>query len=489
MTLKIRFFTVFAGFILLVLAIYSVTYYLIEQRAQLLEQRQNARGSMEKVVSACREAYLSADWIAAVNHIKVVQRDPAVVFTDCLDLNGRERAHSEANRIGLFVQPPPSPPPAGAFDEKEYLSPKGRRTWEISSAITLGARVMGVARIGYDLAYLEERTQVRLLGTLQRMALVSTITLFLAILASLLVAASLVRPIRELVHATEEVKEGHLDYQSQVVARSDELGQLARSFNEMSHHLAELDEMKQQFVDSITHDLKSPLTVVRGYLEMILKLQAASLSEKLVRHLRIIDAASQRLQQYVSNILDFSKLKVGKLPMTLKTFSLVDIANSVIEGFALPSELAGIRVEGRIQEGLPPVSADYEMIHRVISNLVTNALKFTPKGGRITIHVDRQDGVFLHVAVQDTGMGIPVEDLPRVFERFYQVQKTRALAKASGAGLGLTISKRIVEQHGGRIWVESKMGVGTTFHFNLPAAQVPVPAVNVLPKDASGRAG
>jgi signal transduction histidine kinase len=193
------------------------------------------------------------------------------------------------------------------------------------------------------------------------------------------------------------------------------------------------------------------------------------LTDKQRKYLKSSLECSLRLWSYIDNMLDVMKLQAGKYPVRISPTRICEIAKSVVADQKVKAKECRVTLKNDMPKDLPRVAADFELIHRVLDNLVSNALKFTSPKGRIEISA-RVDGGFVRVEVKDTGAGIPKEKLEKIFEDFFQVDETREQSKERGTGLGLAICARIVREHGGRIWAESRLGEGTRFYFTLPAA-------------------
>lgn len=466
MKLRFRFFCIFLTFVVAVLAVFGSAYYYLEMRSALAAQRRFSMSNLAKLTAVCREATIEGNWIAALNQIKLIRADGAVVVVDCRNAEGMVLAHSDIERLGESdgeVLTPIGKEPS----ERSFYDAKGRGYWEIRMAVTLPNRIGGSSGIVYDREEMEKAIGIELWRSLRRILLVSSLTVLLAAVGALFVSSSLTRPIAELVEATDKIKAGDLGYQCLVARRSDELGRLAGAFNDMAAHLAEMHEMRQMFVESITHDLKNPLTSIKGFLELFMMQSGDRLDDKEVAMLKMIGEGAKRLEIYINNLLDYSKLQTGKFPMQRKMISIADIARQAIDSFSPTAAQKNISLRACVEEGVPQACADPEMVMRVLANLCFNALKFTGEGS-IAIHVAAENPEFIRVTVRDTGAGIPENAIGGLFNKFYQVEETRDKTTQKGTGLGLTICKKFVEQHGGRIWVKSELGVGTDFIFTLP---------------------
>lgn len=226
-----------------------------------------------------------------------------------------------------------------------------------------------------------------------------------------------------------------------------------------------LERVRSDFVANVSHELQTPLTSIRGFAETLIDgaLDDPATSRRFVG---IIHDEASRLTRLIDDLLDLSRLESGRTPMRRRRTDVVALAVKVAESLDGRVQQAGLRMEVAFPPHFPEVLADPDQILQVMVNLVGNSLKYTPVGGRISIE-GQDHGDHVVVTVRDTGVGIPRADLPRIFERFYRVDKARTRA-SGGTGLGLAISKHIVEAHGGKIWAESEPGRGTAISFTLP---------------------
>lgn len=334
-------------------------------------------------------------------------------------------------------------------------------------------RLLGWAQVGYDKRLLDARLKARLWATVKRLILVATSTLLIAILISLMLSWSLSRPIKALAQAARAIASGHLDYRTELSGRNDELGHLAREINEMAKQLKALDEMKQSFLESVTHDLRAPLTSIIGHVSIFLENQLGELDERQRTALETVFTSARKLSRLIDDILDLSRLEAGQMDFELKPVRMDELLSELNDLVSVLADQSKISLELDIENGLPPVSGDREQLLRVIMNLVSNALKFTPENGRIRVGLRRDSAATLRVSVMDTGMGIPKDKLEKIFDKFFQVSETKDSSRRKGSGLGLSICRKIIQAHNGRIWAESDLGHGSTFHFTLPLSPEP----------------
>ncbi|MCC3373815.1 cell wall metabolism sensor histidine kinase WalK [Cohnella sp. REN36] len=298
-------------------------------------------------------------------------------------------------------------------------------------------------------------------------------TLLVLVLAAgslcILVAARyLVKPLRTLTTATRALAKGRFDVELKL-KRKDELGELARSFNEMARDLKQLEGMRQDFVSNVSHEIQSPLTSISGFAEA-LKSPELVTEENRTRYLDIIVAESERLSRLSDNLLRLASLESEHHPFEARTFHLDESIRQV----AVATEPLWAAKRLTLDLKLPPalkITADPDQLNQLWTNLLGNSIKFTPPGGRITMELVVQGDTYM-ITVADTGVGISPEDLGRVFDRFYKADRSRR--GGSGSGLGLSIVRQIVHLHQGRIEAASLVGQGTTVTVTLPRNAAPL---------------
>ncbi|MBC7262797.1 MAG: GAF domain-containing protein [Chloroflexi bacterium] len=228
----------------------------------------------------------------------------------------------------------------------------------------------------------------------------------------------------------------------------------------------ELDRMKSDFLSVVSHELKTPLHSIKGFVDIILMGKTGEINEVQRDFLQTVMDQATQLQNLINDLLEFSRLESGQVKLRPEPMSLYEVADRVVGRLKPLADQGGVNLKSDIAADFTVIEADAARVEQVITNLVDNAIKFTPSGGRVVISAEDR-GNHVQVSVSDTGIGIPPEEQERIFDRFYQVEKgpTRSYR---GTGLGLTICKHIVEHHHGRIWVESREGEGSVFHFTLP---------------------
>jgi len=226
-----------------------------------------------------------------------------------------------------------------------------------------------------------------------------------------------------------------------------------------------LEEVMSQFVSNISHELRTPITCIKGYVETLLE-GALSDPATAKRFLEVIHEETERLNRLIRDLLDLSMMESNRAHLNRLRVDLGVLVNDAVSFMHDYAEKKNIQLTCHAKEGLPEVQGDEDRLEQVLINVIDNAIKYTPQGGKVDVTCVEDDG-FVKVAVADTGPGIPPEDLDRVFERFYRVEPDRS-TQTGGRGLGLAIARHIVEAHGGAIWAESQIGKGSTFCFTIP---------------------
>ena len=286
-----------------------------------------------------------------------------------------------------------------------------------------------------------------------------------AIGASAFVAARIVGPIQRLASASRRLADGH--YAERVPASGDdELGELAASFNELAAALEATERRRLELIGDVAHELRTPIATLRGYLEGLLD---GVVAPEAATWATLHDETA-RLARLVDDLQELSRAEARQLPLNPTALDPGEVVGAATGRLAGAFAEQGLTLSVELAAGLPPVWADRDRAVQVLTNLLTNALRYTPAPGAVRVTAQRDDhGV--RVSVADTGLGIAAEHLPRLFERFYRVDKSRSRA-LGGSGVGLTIARALVEAMGGRIWAESEgPGRGATFSFTLPLAR------------------
>jgi len=293
-----------------------------------------------------------------------------------------------------------------------------------------------------------------------------------ALVLGFLLSRSVAAPLRNIARAARSVARGN--YRQRVPATGPrEVRDLAANFNRMTEEVQRSQQTLRDFLANISHELKTPLTSIRGFSEAMLD-GTIDDTAGIERSARIISDESNRVLRLVQELLDLSRIESGQVSMQQEDLNLHELFDHVSEVFALRSEESGVRLELSF-EGAEHIRGDFDRLEQVLNNLLDNAFRHTPSGGIVRlISRDVQPGI-LQVAVTDSGVGIPSQDVPHLFERFY---RANGAGNRKGYGLGLAISREIVRAHGGEIWATSEPQRGTTFVFTLPTAGREAPKVS-----------
>ena len=309
------------------------------------------------------------------------------------------------------------------------------------------------------------------------------ILIFTALAIGLWLYRSIATPLVKLKKATQNIKEGNLDFVLDVEG-NDEFSQLCQDFEEMRRRLKESTEEKnliekenKELISNISHDLKTPITAVKGYVEGIMD-GVADTPEKMDRYVRTIYNKTNEMDHLINELTFYSKIDTNRIPYTFSKLNVEDYFSDCAEEVGLELETKGIElVYANYVENDVVVIADGEQIRRVIHNIIGNAIKYMDKKrGIIQIRV-KDVGDFIQVEIEDNGKGIGAKDLPYIFDRFYRTDISRNSSKG-GSGIGLSIVKKILEDHGGKVWATSREGIGTIMYFVLRKYQeVPMKCV------------
>lgn len=319
----------------------------------------------------------------------------------------------------------------------------------------------------------------------------------LAVLVFYLITQKLIlSPVRELRRVAESVSQGAHDIRSKI-ATGDEFEELARAFNAMLAHLQlsenelrtinrsldtrlgelaernialfEANKMKSQFLANVSHELRTPLTSIIGFAELLREATSAE-GGRMLRYSENIMSSGRMLLGIINDLLDLAKIEAGRLELHLGPVNMVEMCRNLVDFMRPLADKKSLTLEGDIDEGVPAIYSDAGRIQQVLYNLLSNAVKFTPDRGVVELVLSRPDGDRVEIAVRDTGIGIPPDELENVFEKFRQLDDSMT-KEFSGTGLGLAISKELVDMLGGSIRVTSELDKGSTFTVTLPVAR------------------
>ena len=376
------------------------------------------------------------------------------------DLEGNVLADSLGELVGTQIDPERSNPFAAFLIEREPVL-----------AYLVPLEDTGLGSI-----------EARFITSVNRSLLVAIFAAGLvALLLTLLLSRSLLGPIGALTSAAQAMEKGDLSQRVAVRARG-EIGELAKAFNAMADGLARLEQLRRNMVTDVAHELRTPLSNVRGYLEAL----RDGVIQPTPETIASLHEEAMLLNRLVDDLQELALVEAGQINLVCQPVQVEEVVERAVQLLEPKAREKGLAVEVCLAEDLPPVEADAERMGQVIRNLLDNALTNTPAGGEIRVSARTSDGQ-VEVSVQDTGKGIAPEHLPYVFERFYRADQSRTRS-TGGAGLGLAIVKRLVEAHGGQVWIDSQVGKGTTVTFTSPvSAGLPLDAGHPLPSQPAHR--
>lgn len=473
MTLKYRFSLAFTAHTMAVLALFGGAYFFLERQAALRAQTRERTSALMKTAAVCRDAYLSKSMLSALHYIRVLKDDPRILFAACIGNDGIVTAHSDPTWLGRRIGPNERAiVDVNALGQALRSSPPNSLAIELHAPVAVGDEPVGMAWMGFDSRVIDSEFRAGLKTTFRQLMTVAAGTFLLALFLSFRLASSLSRPIASLERAAREIGEGNLSYEINPVNRSDELGGLTRSMARMSRNLRQLDQLKDDFISSVSHDLRSPMAAIRMFTDFMLNLDPER--DKLIpRHrqwLANISDNAAKLTIFVTNVLDAAKIKAGRMEFTLQP---VDVAASAMNVRALFQVMASeyrIEIKVDVPPDLPKISADPVRFDQVITNLVSNALKFTRPEGMVWISAV-ESGRTVEITVGDTGTGMTREQTESLFQRFGQTTEADKDGAPKSSGLGLYITKQAIDGMGGTIRVESEPGRGSRFIISMPAEE------------------
>ncbi len=340
----------------------------------------------------------------------------------------------------------------GVFNEKKFI---------VAEPIVIDEKTVGVVCATRSFA---NGAEDYITDILKMFFISAAMSLFIAFVVIYLMSHRMIKPLRQMATATRRYAKGDFSYRV-TIKGNDELSELAHAFNSMARALSTMESSRRSFVANVSHELKTPMTTISGFIDGIL--DGTIPEDKHEQYLTTVSDEIKRLSRLVTGMLNMSKSEAGELKLNITTFDLSDMVFKTLLSFEHIIENKCIEVRGLENIGSVYVNADESMINQVVYNLVDNAVKFTDTEGYIAINLQKAEDNSVFFSIRNSGAGIPSEDLGKIFERFYKVDKSRSY-DVKGAGLGLYIVKTIIDMHDGKISVDSVEGEYTEFSFELP---------------------
>ncbi|MDI6642173.1 MAG: histidine kinase dimerization/phospho-acceptor domain-containing protein, partial [Elusimicrobiota bacterium] len=412
MKLSTKFSLSTSSLVLIVVAGVGSLLYFAEKRLLIQEMESKENSQTEGLAEVCRQAIITQDDLLVVNYISKIKESEGVVYGMFVDKDNKVIAHTDNQQIGQESKLSAKFDSPERHFRQEVTGQKEREpVIDVSLPVILGNTLQGTAHIGFSKTYREKKIQDTLAKTRDRILSVGGVSLAVGILFSFILALTMTRPIKKLVAGARQVGEGKLDTVIDVKSK-DEIGGLAAEFNEMAKRLKELDRMKEDFISSVTHELRSPMTAIKGYVNLILDGKSGQLTDKQREYLTIVRNNTARLGRFINDILDLAKIEAGMMDIKAEQIKIYEIASEIITLMKPIADEKKVNLILDVPAALPEILADRDRIGQIITNLVGNALKFTLEGGSVTVKGEDK-GEFIQMAVIDTGIGIPKDALKK----------------------------------------------------------------------------
>ncbi len=468
----------FFATLLVVFVAFSLSTYIRsgEKRTILDAQETSQIDSTRALAQVAREAMLVDDDTDMVNYVNLLRKSLVTAYAMVLYDDGRVRVHTDPTLIGKKLDDDASQKALANKNRQQPLvqniSTDNKNIIDISMPVFIGlnpAEYKGTVRIGFDKNAIDQEITIRLRMVDRRIWEAFFWALLLGLAGAFILATVITRPIEILRDGAQQIGHGKLNHRITVHTR-DELRELADDFNAMAQKLGELDQMKQDFVSNVTHELRSPMTSIRGYIDLLLQEDAGPITELQKDYLSVVKNSAVRLGRFIDNLLDVAKIEAQKLKLTPEPVDIKNLAHEMGVLFKPQLDEKKIQFQNAVPASLSSAFADKDKVAEILINLTSNAIKFTPENGNVEIQAVEGPN-YIEISLHDSGAGIPPDKVDKLFSKFEQVKANQGLARQhKGTGLGLTIAKGIVEAHGGKIWIKSPTpaGMGTAFYFTIP---------------------
>lgn len=467
-------FTLYVSFLLLIVIV-AVSYNIFTTQKKFLTQQisENRTKAFQSFVSMCNEAIKVKDDNQVDNAVKLLVSTykPSVVYAGYINSNNivMFSSRDEDRNIDSVLKTRIKKTNKDYIET--YSSLTSEQICEFATPFFFNNENVGTFVVGFSQDVMKKQINDAISMMLSKIKTVVIVAMIFGILLAYFLGYSFTKPIKMLTKAAEQIAKGNLDVEIKV-NRKDEIGKLSDTFNNMAKQIKELDSMKDSFVSSVSHELRSPLSAIDGYCDLLIECVDKNYSkEQELKGLKIIKQATVRLTNFINNILDLAKMKANKLEVKMVSADVGPLIEEIVSLYQPLAAQQKKRVYAEINGSIPKVNIDVEKIKQVITNLVSNAMKFTKENGNVGVKAFPNSGgygnEFIEIWVQDDGVGIPKQQVDLVFQKFYQVQAGE-FKRPKGTGLGLTIVFEMIKLHKGYVWAESDLGKGTTFKFVLP---------------------
>ncbi|WP_413854194.1 ATP-binding protein [Candidatus Ruminimicrobium bovinum] len=471
----IRFkFTLYIS-ILLLFVIVGVSYTIFVAQKEFLTYQfsQSRMKTLKSFYSMCYQASKVKDDLQIHNAIKYLIKtyNPSVVYAGYVNQNNIVMYSSRDNNRNIDSEFRQRIKKVDTKLSNKYLSLSGENINEYCIPLNVSNKNTGTFIVGFSQDEMQKQIDAGISTMTSEIKKVAIVAIILGILIANFLGYRLSKPLNLLTKTAKQIADGNLDVEVSSNSK-DEIGVLSQSFNNMAKQLKELDSMKDSFVSSVSHELRSPLSAIDGYCNLLIdNINKGSSKEQQLKGLNIIKQATIRLTNFINNILDLAKIKANKLEIKKVDADISAVINEIVSLF---KPLALQQNKNIIYESVNQhviVNIDIERIKQLVTNLIGNAMKFTKANGNIILTLFPESSGYgedyLEVWVKDDGVGIPKSQVDMIFKKFFQV-KDSEFKRPKGTGLGLTIVAEMIKLHNGYIWAESELGKGTVFKFVLP---------------------
>ncbi|HBA61140.1 MAG TPA: hypothetical protein DCZ92_10040 [Elusimicrobia bacterium] len=423
------------------------------------------------MTEVCKETHGSSKNSPAYKYFKTFLKTPEILSVSCTDSAGRvfmsdryAKPSPSLFQLPVFLKAF-SPPITGVWQVQQDTGAKILKA-TLSVVSNKGRQV--TAHVDFSMQLMYQEMDSSLHQSSAGFFIILSLAFAIGCIGTLIITRVIAGPMQTMAEGARMIGSGRLDHRIPVTSR-DEMGMLAAEFNEMADKLKEFDDMKRDFISSITHDLRSPVTGIELCSDIIKELLQKHEHGRIPEQLFSINEHSQRLNRFIDSLLEVSKIESGKLELDIKPVNLEELSDRAVRSLRPYAEQKNLKVELIVGEEIPETRGDPDRLYQVLSNIIGNAVKFT-NSGSVCVFLETAPG-WQKVRVLDTGVGIPQHEIKNLFSKFYRINSGRHghPAARQGTGLGLYIAKFIVEQHGGRIEVDSVQGKGSTFTIFLPA--------------------
>ncbi len=456
----------------LLTAIFAVTAFLFLRNEWATISSASQRKNLQILLAmseVCKEINGNPGKSSAYKYFEKFLKTPEIIKVSCAEKDGRvfmeDRYYNPYPTAFRYLARKSPPPSTGVWGTQ---TDNGVEILKASLSAKDKKRRYITARVDFSPQLIYQEMDSALRQSSASFFIILSLAFAIGCVGILIITRAIAGPIQAMAEAARMIGSGRLDYRIPITGK-DEMGMLASELNEMASRLTEVDEMKRDFVSSITHDLRSPVTGIELCTDIISELAEKREYGRIPEQVFSINEHAQRLNLFIDSLLESSKIESGKMKLELKQVNLEELSGRAVRAFKAYAAQKGLKLELIVGAEIPDTRADPDRLYQVLANVIGNAVKFT-NSGEVRVFVEAGPGS-QKVRVCDTGIGIPAGEIQKLFSKFYRINSGRREHPSArqGTGLGLYIAKSIIELHGGKIEVASEPGKGSVFTVSLPA--------------------